>query len=97
MSYRQAVLQDRGVFKTEYAQGTYRHKLFGAGDTATVRIHYPLAEREIDTVVSLTRRDGRWYLTDYLRHADAVLAAVPAPDTLPPAPAADGEEAATEE
>ncbi|KRA54279.1 hypothetical protein ASD77_06585 [Pseudoxanthomonas sp. Root65] len=61
------------------------------GDTATVRIHYPLGEREIDTVVSLTRRDGRWYLTDYLRHADAVLAAVPAPDTLPPAPAADGE------
>lgn len=59
------------------------------GDTATVRIHYPLGEREIDTVVSLTRRDGQWYLTDYLRHADAVLAALPAPDTVPPAPAAD--------
>lgn len=56
------------------------------GDTATVRIHYPLGEREIDTVVSLTRRDGQWYLTDYLRHADAVLAALPAPDTVPPAP-----------
>ncbi|MBD9480761.1 hypothetical protein [Pseudoxanthomonas sp. PXM02] len=57
------------------------------GDTATVRIHYPLGEREIDTVVSLTRRDGQWYLTDYLRHADDVLAAaLPAPDTLPAPP-----------
>jgi len=25
-------LQDRGVFKTAYAEGTYRNKLFGAGD-----------------------------------------------------------------
>jgi FMN-dependent oxidoreductase (nitrilotriacetate monooxygenase family) len=25
-------LQDRGVYKTAYAPGTYRHKLFGAGD-----------------------------------------------------------------
>jgi hypothetical protein len=25
-------LQDRGVFKTGYTDGTYRHKLFGAGD-----------------------------------------------------------------
>jgi hypothetical protein len=53
-----------------------------------VRIHYPLGEREIDTVVSLTRRDGQWYLSDYLRHADEVLAAaMPAPDTLPAPPA----------
>jgi hypothetical protein len=55
------------------------------GDTATVRIHYPLAEREIDTVVSLTRRGGQWYLTDYLRHAEDVLEAVPAPPVAPPA------------
>lgn len=45
------------------------------GDTATVRIHYPLAEREIDTVVSLERRGGHWYLSDYLRHAEEALAA----------------------
>lgn len=61
------------------------------GDTATVRIHYPLGEREIDTVVSLTRRDGQWYLTDYLRHADEVLAAAttPLPTNLPAPPADD--------
>jgi len=59
------------------------------GDRATVRIHYPLAGTEIDTVVSLTRRDGRWYLTDFLEHAAALLAEpVPSPDTpeMPDAP-----------
>jgi hypothetical protein len=59
------------------------------GDQATVRIHYPLGTREIDTTVSLTRRDGRWYLTDYLRHAAGLLAE-PAPQAvpgLPPLPA----------
>jgi hypothetical protein len=44
------------------------------GDQARVRVHYPLGEREIDTVVSLQRRGGRWYLTDYLRHAEQALA-----------------------
>ncbi|KAF1688646.1 hypothetical protein [Pseudoxanthomonas taiwanensis] len=44
------------------------------GDRATVRVHYPLAGAEIDTVVSLARRNGRWYLTDYLEHAASLLA-----------------------
>ena len=43
------------------------------GDQATVRIHYPLAGTEIDTTVSLTRRDGHWYLDDYLEHAATLL------------------------
>ena len=69
------------------------------GDRATVRIHYPLAGSEIDTTVSLTRRDGHWYLTDYLDHAARLLveppAASPAPPTLPdlPAPSAPAEPA----
>ena len=45
------------------------------GDQARVRIHYPLGKREIDTVVSLQRRDGHWYLADHLRHAEQALAA----------------------
>lgn len=58
------------------------------GDRATVRIHYPLAGTEIDTTVSLTRRDGHWYLTDYLEHAAALLAEPPATTpTLPGLPA----------
>lgn len=44
------------------------------GDQARVRVHYPLGDREIDTVVSLQHRAGRWYLTDYLRHAEQALA-----------------------
>ncbi len=65
------------------------------GDRATVRVHYPLGDDEIDTVVSLTRRDGHWYLTDYLNHAADLLAepvpAVPADvlDSLPAPPAAE--------
>lgn len=67
------------------------------GDTATVRIHYPLGEREIDTVVSLERRGKNWYLTDYLRHAEEALSAVQAdaapessPHVTPPEPAENG-------
>ena len=45
------------------------------GDQARVRLHYPLGKREIDTVVSLRRRDGHWYLADYLHHAEQALAA----------------------
>ena len=45
------------------------------GDQARVRIHYPLGKREIDTVVSLQRRDGHWYLVDHLHHAGQALAA----------------------
>ena len=41
---------------------------------ARVRIHYPLGKREIDTVVSLQRRDGHWYLADHLHHAEQALA-----------------------
>jgi hypothetical protein len=52
------------------------------GDQARVRVHYPLGDREIDTVVSLQRRAGRWYLTDYLRHAEQALA-IPAEEQAP--------------
>ncbi|MET1161309.1 MAG: hypothetical protein ABWY48_02130, partial [Pseudoxanthomonas sp.] len=45
------------------------------GDHARVRVHYPLGRRQIDTVVSLEQRAGRWYLTDYLHHAEQALAA----------------------
>ena len=44
------------------------------GDQARIRLHYPLGKREIDTVVSLQRRDGQWYLVDHLHHAEQALA-----------------------
>ena len=48
------------------------------GDTARVRMRYRFAGRDIDTVVSLRRIDGRWYLDDFLRHAEAAVATPPA-------------------
>src|SRR5690606_37892147 len=58
------------------------------GDQARVRLHYPLGQREIDTVVSLQRRDGHWYLTDHLHHAAQALAAPvgESPEAADPAP-----------
>ena len=54
------------------------------GDRATVRMRYRFAGQDIDTTVSLQRIDGRWYLADFLRHAEAALAApLPAPATGP--------------
>lgn len=39
------------------------------GDHARVRLRYTLAGAAIDTVVPVERHDGRWYLSDLLRHA----------------------------
>ncbi|HVR82483.1 MAG TPA: hypothetical protein VHF02_10450 [Luteimonas sp.] len=44
------------------------------GDSARVRMRYRLGGSDIDTVVSVQRVDGRWYLSDYLRHAQAAVA-----------------------
>ena len=40
-------LQDRGLYKTSYRPGTYRHKLFGAGDRLPAS-HPAAAERWTD-------------------------------------------------
>jgi hypothetical protein len=56
------------------------------GDRATVRIHYPLGNREIDSQVSLERRDGRWYLSDYLRAAERARPPPPPPAEPPAEP-----------
>ena len=58
------------------------------GDQARVRMRYPLDGKTIDTVVAVERIDGRWYLSDFLRHARAAAAVPPAPATAPmPTPA----------
>ncbi len=54
------------------------------GDRATVRMRYRFAGQDIDTTVSLQRIAGRWYLSDYLRHAEtAVAAPLPATPATP--------------
>lgn len=64
------------------------------GDRAQVRIRYALAGRDIETVVEAVRVEGRWYLADYLKAAEASLgepqdeAEAPATPSGPNAPAA---------
>jgi len=51
------------------------------GDTAQVRLRYTLGGDPIDAIVPMRRIDGRWYLSDLLRDAEASLRPVPAPGT----------------
>jgi hypothetical protein len=44
------------------------------GDTARLRLRYPLAGRPIDAVVPAVRIDGHWYLADFVARAEASLA-----------------------
>ncbi len=44
------------------------------GDSALVRMRYPLGTQTVDAVVAVRRIDGHWYLSDYLHHAEAALA-----------------------
>jgi hypothetical protein len=41
-----------------------------SGDRARVRLHYALAGQAIEARMDLERREGRWYLSDVLRHAE---------------------------
>lgn len=43
------------------------------GDTAQVRMRYRLDDADIDTVVPVQRIAGRWYISDYLKHAQAAV------------------------
>jgi hypothetical protein len=47
------------------------------GDTARLRLQYPLAGHDIDAVVPAVRIDGHWYLADFVQRAEASLAAEP--------------------
>jgi hypothetical protein len=65
------------------------------GETAQVRLRYPLAGREVETVVDLARHDGRWYLVDHLREGEQALQALksgtpPAQETGSDIPAQSG-------
>lgn len=45
------------------------------GDRARVRLQYTLAEQPVDAFVLVERHNGRWYLSDLLRRAQAEAAA----------------------
>ena len=48
------------------------------GDSARLRLRYTLAGQAVDAIVLVERRQGRWYLSDLLRHAELEAAAAPA-------------------
>lgn len=45
------------------------------GDHARVRMQYRFGGRDIDATIGVERRGGRWYVADFLRHAEAAGAA----------------------
>ena len=49
------------------------------GDTAQVRLRYTVGRDPIDAMVPMRRIDGRWYLDDLLRDAEASLQSIPTP------------------
>ncbi|MCC4633187.1 hypothetical protein ACFFJ4_17285 [Xanthomonas dyei] len=57
------------------------------GDSAQVRLRYPLAAHAIDLTVALIKRDGHWYQQQTQNEIQALLDALPAPP-LPDAAAA---------
>lgn len=57
------------------------------GDAARVRMQYTLGGQPVDVFVDLQRRKGRWYLSEYLRRAEAAIAL---PAAALPTPAQPG-------
>ena len=55
------------------------------GDTARVALDYRVGGQPVAAVVQVERRDGRWYLTDLLRHAESEAGPRPSTDDRIPA------------
>lgn len=64
------------------------------GDTARVRMRYALGGEAIDAVIEVERHDGRWYVSDFLRHAEAAVKRPAAPAPATPVPASPARPAA---
>lgn len=65
------VLRDYGLDLDAALAGAQVRVVEQRGDEARVRVRYTLAGQDIDAIVLLERRDGRWYLRDLLRRAEA--------------------------
>jgi hypothetical protein len=65
------VLRDYGLDFDVALKGMRVSLVEQTGDQAKVRLQYTLADEAIDAVVLLERHDGRWYLSDLLRRAEA--------------------------
>ncbi len=84
-----AVLASYGLQLDESLGGLQAEVVSQDGARAKVRMRYTLGGHPVDAVVDVERIAGRWYLSDYLRHArEAVEAApqAPAPQSAPASP-----------
>lgn len=65
------VLADYGLRLDDSLGGLRAELVSRQGDHARVRLRYALAGAPVEATVEVERVDGRWYLSDYLRHARA--------------------------
>lgn len=69
-----AVLAGYGLGLDESLSGLQAEVVSQQGDRARVRMRYRLGGSPVEAVVAVERIEGRWYLSDYLRHARAAIA-----------------------
>ena len=69
------VLEGYGLDLDEALDGVQAVVEEQTGDRARVRLNYTMAGQAIEARVDVERREGRWYLSDILRHAEAEAAA----------------------
>jgi hypothetical protein len=65
------VLADYGLDIDQALAGAQARLIEQTGDQARVALEYTLAGQRIDAQILVERREGHWYLTDLLRHAQA--------------------------
>lgn len=65
------VLAEYGLDFNATLSGTQVRLIEQTGDTARVALSYTLADQPVDAQIRLERREGRWYLSDLIRHAQA--------------------------
>lgn len=78
-----AVAAGYGLDLDASLRGLKADTLSRQGDRARVRMQYTLAGKQIRAEVAVEQIAGRWYLSDYLRHARAAVA-LPAPAAAAP-------------
>lgn len=74
------VLAGYGLALDDTLAGMRAEEVDRKGDKARVRMRYTLAGAPIEAVVEAERIDGRWYLSDFLRHARAAAAPPETPE-----------------
>lgn len=90
-----AVLAEYGLDLDAGLDGVDASLQVQAGDYAEVRLRYALAGEQVDALIPVERRGDQWYVSDFLRHAEAAAGVQARPASpQPAAPLPDGPAAA---